>query len=152
VSFKVTKLTVGKGKTTGDEKQGEWIKRYYEIEVSIEDEHDTEIAKASAEGLIDGWLTGIKIVEPQTQMAKQEMKSEELSRADLAKLPWKSYQTKQDAKQDEAAWIFANTKGAEVLLADLKTRNKVQIGSFEYTFSGKERQFISRKPLKEKKT
>jgi hypothetical protein len=151
VSFKVTKLTVGKGKTTGDEKQGEWIKRYYELEVSIEDEHDTEIAKASAEGLIDGWLSGTKIVEPQTQMAKQEMKSEELPRADLAKLPWKSYQTKQDAKENEAAWIFSNTAGAEALLATLKAKDgKTRMGDFDYQIQGQEKQFISRKPVKTK--
>ena len=57
MSFKVKKLTVGKGKTVGDEKASEWIKRYYEVEISIEDEHDIEIAKASVEGLIDGWLS-----------------------------------------------------------------------------------------------
>jgi hypothetical protein len=67
MSFKITKLTVGKGKTTSDEKAGEWNKRYYEIEILIEDEHDVEIAKASVEGLIDGWLTGTSVVEPQAQ-------------------------------------------------------------------------------------
>jgi hypothetical protein len=55
MSSKVTKLVIGKGKTTGDEKTG-WIKRYYEVEISIEDEHDIEVVKANAEGLIDGWL------------------------------------------------------------------------------------------------
>jgi len=55
MSSKVTKLVIGKGKTTGDEKTG-WIKRYYEVEVLIEDEHDIEIMKANVEGLIDGWL------------------------------------------------------------------------------------------------
>jgi hypothetical protein len=76
MSFKMTKLTVGKGKTTGNEKAGEWIKRYYEIEVSIEDEHDVEIAKASVEGLIDGWLTGTSIMETQAQPQKpKEAKS-----------------------------------------------------------------------------
>jgi len=57
MSFKAVKLTVGKGKTTGDEKAGQWIKKYYQIEVEIQDEHDIEIAKASVEGLINGWLT-----------------------------------------------------------------------------------------------
>ena len=52
----MTKLVIGKGKTTGDEKASEWIRRYYEVEVLIEDEHDIEIAKANVEGLIDGWL------------------------------------------------------------------------------------------------
>lgn len=57
MSFKVKKLKVGKGKTIGNEKAAEWIKRYYEMEIEIEDEHDIEIAKTSVEGLIDGWLT-----------------------------------------------------------------------------------------------
>jgi hypothetical protein len=68
---------------------------------------------------------------------------------DFDKLPWKSYKTKQDAKTDEAAWIFANTKGAETLLATLKSNNeKVQLGNFEYSVQGPERQFIARKPVK----
>lgn len=65
----------------------------------------------------------------------------------ISKLPWKSYQTKQLAKENEAAWIFANTIGAEALTAELKTHDKAQIGKFEYSFSGKDRQFIARKPL-----
>lgn len=66
----------------------------------------------------------------------------------ISKLPWKNYQTKETAKSNEAAWIFANTQGLEVLIAELKTHDKVLVGSFEYAFSGKEHQFISRKPLK----
>jgi hypothetical protein len=80
MSFKVVKLTIGKGKTVSDEKAGEWIKRYYEAEVVIEDEHDIEIAKASVEGLIDGWLTGTSIVEPQAQpqLAKPKWNPEKI--------------------------------------------------------------------------
>ncbi len=58
MSFKVTKLTVGKGRTISDEKAGEWTRQYYELELTIDDEHSLELAKASVEGLIDGWLTG----------------------------------------------------------------------------------------------
>jgi hypothetical protein len=67
---------------------------------------------------------------------------------DLSTLPWKSYQTKEAAKPDEAACIFANTIGAEALTADLKTHDKSKIGNFEYSFSGKEKQFIARKAVK----
>ena len=67
---------------------------------------------------------------------------------DLSKLPWKSYATKESAKPEEAAWLFANTPGTEVLLAELKTRDKVQINSFEFTLSGRKKQFISRKTVK----
>lgn len=66
----------------------------------------------------------------------------------LKDLPWKSYATKQAANQDEAAWIFANTQGAESLNAALKVKDRVQIGSFEFSRSGQEKQFISRKPVK----
>lgn len=55
-NFKVKTLVVGKGQTTGDEKAGRWSKRYYELELSIEDEHQLELAKATAESLIDSWL------------------------------------------------------------------------------------------------
>ncbi len=57
MSFKVKKLIVGKGRTISNEKAGEWVKQYYQLEIEIQDEHDLEIAKASVEGLIDGWLT-----------------------------------------------------------------------------------------------
>ena len=57
MSFKITKLTIGKEKTEGDEKASQCTKRYYEVEIQILDEHEIEIAKASVEGLIDGLLT-----------------------------------------------------------------------------------------------
>jgi len=74
LSFKVRKLTVGKGKTEGDEKAERWTRKYYEVEVSIDDEHDIELAKASVEGLIDGWLTGSKEIEPQQGGSVQQSK------------------------------------------------------------------------------
>jgi hypothetical protein len=68
---------------------------------------------------------------------------------DLAKLPFVSYKTKEPAKENEAGWIFSNTKGAEALLATLKIKDgKTCIGSFDYQLQGKEKQFISRKPVK----
>jgi hypothetical protein len=57
LSYKVRKLVVGKGKTTTDEKAGEWIKNYYEIEIEIPDEHELSIAKENAEGLLNDWLS-----------------------------------------------------------------------------------------------
>ncbi len=66
---------------------------------------------------------------------------------DIDKLSWKSYKTKQDAKPDEAAWIFSNTEGASALLASLKSNDgKKTIGNFEYQLQGNEKQFIARKP------
>jgi hypothetical protein len=157
LSYKITKLTVGKGKTIGDEKAGEWIKRYYEIEIVIQDEHETEIAKAAVEGLIDGWLTSMNqstntpkgdfanVAKPQPQTTA----TNNLPGTDLSKLPWKSYETKQAATENEAGWIFSNISGAEALLATLKAKDgKARIGNFDYQLQGKERQFISRKPVK----
>lgn len=67
---------------------------------------------------------------------------------DISKLPWKSYSTKQAARDDEAGWVFRDTRGAETLVASLRTKDKIHLGNFEYQFSGKEHQFISRKPIK----
>jgi hypothetical protein len=58
MSFKVVKLTIGKGKTVGDEKAGRWERQYYELEATIETEKDLELAKNSLEGLLDIWLKG----------------------------------------------------------------------------------------------
>ena len=76
MSFKVVKLTVGKGKTEGNEKTAQCIKRYYELEIQIQDEHEIEIAKASVEGLIDGWLTPSEFTsqtQPQTKPTTYDM-------------------------------------------------------------------------------
>lgn len=79
LSFKVKKLRVGKGKTVTNEKQTEWQKKYYELEVDIEDEHDIELAKASAEGLIDGWLTPSKLTtQPQPQHTRSTWSMEKI--------------------------------------------------------------------------
>jgi len=81
MNFKVVKLIVGKGKTTGDEKAGEWIKRYYQVELEIQDEHDIEIAKASVEGLIDGWLTP-------SELTSQAQPQKETQAYDMNKIKW----------------------------------------------------------------
>jgi hypothetical protein len=146
LSFKVTKLTVGKGRTVGNERDQTWTRQYYELEADIQTDHDIELAKGSLEALIDTWLKGELITPPVKNNIEKE---QPLPGTDLLKLPWKSYKTKQDAKEDEAAWIFSNTAGAEVLLATLKAKNgNANIGSFDYQLQGKEKQFISRKPVK----
>ncbi len=145
MSFKVTRLTVGKGLTNGDEKSQTWTRQYYEIEATIEAENQIELAKNSIEALLALWLKGENL-NPKPQAANRENPLP--AGTDLASLPWKSYQTKQDAKPDEAAWIFRNTEGAEVLVATLKTKDKAQIDGMEYSFSGNEHQFISRNPAK----
>ena len=68
---------------------------------------------------------------------------------DLSKLPFVSYKTKEPAKENEAGWIFSNTKGAEALLATLKSKDgRARFGSFDYQLQGAEKQFIARRPVK----
>lgn len=68
---------------------------------------------------------------------------------DLSSLPWKTYHTKEPARENEAAWIMSNTQGAEVLLSLLKTKgSKVRVGNHEYKLTGKDHQFISRSPVR----
>jgi len=57
LSFKIRKITIGKGKTVGNEKAG-WTRVHYELEAEFEDEHQLELAKGSMEALLDGWLRG----------------------------------------------------------------------------------------------
>jgi hypothetical protein len=80
---------------------------------------------------------------------KSGVKTAALPGTDFSSLPWKSYKTKTDAKEGEAAWIFSNTAGAEALLATLKSKDgKARVGTYDYQLQGKEKQFISRKPVK----
>ncbi len=58
MTFKITRLTVGKGCTTGDEKAGKWHREYFELEAELQDEREVELAKGSMETLIDTWLKG----------------------------------------------------------------------------------------------
>lgn len=107
---------------------------------------------------LEAQLTAIRdglrtIVEKLSQIDKayrempQEAKAElELSPEQLEKLPWKPYR-----EGHRAAWIFADTEGAEKLHELIKESEtgKVPIGEFEYRLSkGDNRDFISRNPIK----
>jgi len=86
---------------------------------------------------------------PTTQIEKLP----QLDPDELEKLLWKTYKTKEAARPGEAGWIFTNTKGAEALADLIEKQGKdtiVQIGTDRYAvkFSGSERQFIGRAPLK----
>lgn len=78
MSFKIRKITVGKGRTIGDEKASRWERLYYELEAEIEDEHQIELAKGSIEALLDAWLRGESI----TQAEKPKPS------CDLSKIKW----------------------------------------------------------------
>lgn len=101
---------------------------------------------------LDGLLATIGQAKDMQDAEKRESATDKTSQiphsVDVKSLPWKSYKTKVTAAIDEAGWIFANTVGAEALAATLKAKEKAQIGIFEFSFSGKNKEFISRKPLK----
>ena len=52
MSYRVRKLTVGKGKTTTNMENNEWVKEYYELEFEIPDESELTIAKENAVSLL----------------------------------------------------------------------------------------------------
>ncbi|MGA2385277.1 MAG: hypothetical protein ABSG33_01945 [Candidatus Bathyarchaeia archaeon] len=145
--MQLKRLVVGKGKTSRPGEADEWVKNYFEIEASVENPAELEAAKANLSGLIDGWLSTHKPVPRETP------KKTQLISQDLEKLPWKTYNSKEDCKPNEAGWIFTNTPGAEALSELIKKQDKepvIQIGDCNFTvrFSGAEKQFIGRAPVK----
>ena len=78
MSFKIRKITIGKGKTVGNEKAG-WTRVYYELETEFEDEHQLELAKGSMETLLDAWLRGETVTpeKPSWDPAKIKWSQEE---------------------------------------------------------------------------
>jgi len=117
MSFKVIKLTVGKGKTTTNEKQSEWIRRYYEAEVVIEDEHQIELARGSVEALLDMWLKGESIT-PQEQKP----------RYDMAKIRWEQAEGSSGPYEKSSDVGDPNFKN---LLKDVQAhKGKMTVGDF----------------------
>ena len=139
--MKVERIVVGKGKSVPrDGPEGEWSKVYYQLEAVPAEGEDVQAVRMSLEDILDQWLS----VE-----AKPEVEVPKLDLAELDKLPWTAYKTKEPAKEGEAGWIFANTKGAEELVKAMqKCEGKLELGAYEYRFSGKDGQFIARKPVK----
>jgi hypothetical protein len=139
--LKVERIVVGKGKSVPrDGPEGEWSKVYYQLEAVPAESEDVQAVRMSLEGILDQWLS----VE-----AKPEVEVPKLDLAELDQLPWTAYKTKEPAKEGEAGWIFANTEGAEELVKAMqKCEGKLELGAYEYRFSGKEKQFIARKPVK----
>ena len=139
--MKIERIVVGKGKSVPrDGPEGEWSKVYYQLEAVPAEGEDVQAVRMSLEGILDHWLS----VE-----AKPEVEVPKLDLAELDKLPWTAYKTKEPAKEGEAGWIFANTKGAEELVKAMqKCEGKLELGAYEYRFSGKDGQFIARKPVK----
>ena len=143
----IVELVVTKGKTVKTRDKEEWKRVEYSVKANIDSDQELDVAKATIEGRLDGWLANV--LPPAATTEKAETEPSLPGSEDLSQLPWKSYQTKQTAKENEAGWICAITKGAEALLASLKAKDKVQMGKFEYNLSrGRDKQFISRKPVK----
>jgi hypothetical protein len=144
---KLTELTVTKGKTVRAGDREEWTRVEYSVKVAIECDEELQVIKPQVEGLVDGWLTAAPPPVTRPLASLPEMDPDE-----LAKLPWKTYKSKEPCKPEDAGWIFRNTQGAEAL-GDLVEKHGngayVQIGShkFECSFSGNEKQFIGRKPV-----
>jgi len=139
--LKIERIVVGKGKSVPvDGSDGQWSKAYYELEAVPAENEDVQAVKMRLEDILDQWLS----VE-----AKPEVEVPRLDLAELDKLPWTAYKTKEPAKEGEAGWIFANTESAEELVKAMqKCEGKLELGAYEYRFSGKEKQFIARKPVK----
>jgi len=139
--LKIERIVVGKGKSVPvDGPDGEWSKVYYQLEALPAEGEDAHSVRMGLEGILDQWLS----VE-----GKPEAEIPKIDLAELDGLPWTTYKTKEPAKEGEAGWIFANTKGAEELAKAMeKSEGKLELGAYEYRFSGKEKQFITRKPVK----
>ena len=139
--MKIERIVVGKGKSVpvaGPD--GEWSKVYYQLEAVPAEGENVQAVRTGLEDILDQWLS----VE-----AKPEAEISKLDLAELDQLPWTTYKTKEPAKEGEAGWIFANTKGAEELVKAMqKCEGKLELGAYEYRFSGKEKNFITRKPVK----
>jgi hypothetical protein len=142
---RVTELILTKGKIVRAGEAEEWCRVEYSLKAVVECEEEVQVVKAQMEGLVDGWLTAGAPVTSRSEKSLPQLDPDE-----LAKLPWKTYKTKEPCKFEDAGWIFTNTLGAEPLVGLIEKQGngaRVQIGphKFECSFSGKERQFIGRK-------
>jgi len=81
--------------------------------------------------------------------------------ADIDALVWTTYKTKQKAEPGQAAWTFSDPERhdnpdhkrtvKELVKAIKGSENqRFRIGDMEYSFSGNEKQFISRRPIRRK--
>jgi len=146
--MRVSKIVVGKGKTVPVKgPEGEWLKTFYSVEAELDEGEDPVAARLGLEQLLDQWLQG-EVTGPE-DIPKLDL-------GDLDALPWLTYKTKEPAKSDEAGWVknpehfsnFDSPVAAELAKALKRAGKKLELGEYEYSFSGKESQFISRRPVK----
>ena len=152
---KETKIRVGKGKSVlvvGSD--GEWHKVFYEIEATLDEEDPAALertlnlahkARFSIENMLNQWLQE-EPVEPEAK----------LNPAELDALPWTTYRTKKPAEPGHSGWIrnplspkFSNFNDPTATkLAKALESGKLELGEYIYQLTGKEKQFIGRKPIK----
>jgi len=155
-SEKQVRVRVGKGRTIRPGEQEEWIKEYYELEITVEDPSEIATARANMLGTIDAWLN---------EATKAERVKAAIPRLDLAQLeelPWTKYKTRERAKPGDAGWMknpefFKDVKEepARSLAIDLAKAikaggGKLQLGEYEFSLSGENDRFIGRRPVKQK--
>jgi hypothetical protein len=139
--LRVERIVMGKGKSVSKDGSEVWLRTFYQVEAVLEQGDDPKEVREKLERMLIQWLSD--------EEAMLEEKVPKLDLAELDQLPWTTYKTKEPAKEGEAGWIFANTEGAEELVKAMQKREgKLELGAYEYRFSGKEKQFIARKPVK----
>ena len=139
--MRVERIVLGRGKSVYRDGSEAWLRTFYQVEAVLDQGDDPKEVRLGLERMLTQWLSGEETV-PEVEIPKLDL-------AELGELPWTTYKTKEPAKEGEAGWIFANTKGAEELAKAMqKSEGKLELGAYEYRFSGKDRNFITRKPVK----
>jgi hypothetical protein len=139
---RITRLVVGLGRTSRpDLNREEWQRAYYELEFQFSEgttSKDFELSRKSALEAIKLWLS---------EKPAEEPKPSAVSIEEIDKLPWRSYQTKDLIGPGHHAWILWERDGGEELAKAIREapEQKLKIGPYEFAFSGKEKQFLSRK-------
>jgi len=136
---KITKLVVGRGSTRKIAGTENFDKVYYQIEFEFAERpraNEFEQARKVGFETITAWLN--------EAIAKPSLSVEEID-----KLPWKHYQTKDIVGPGHIGWILWDRDGGADLAKAIEQEpeKKLKLDPYEFSFSGKERQFISRKVI-----
>ena len=138
--MKVEKVTIGKGTTSCETKDGPWIRRFYQIEALLEAGDNRQQVRALLEQEIDQWLA-----EPDVS------KVPDLDLAQINAFPWCKYE-----KQPQGAWIFTDERrpvGSEKFIEAVKAAGgTLELGEYKYNIpkDASAKPFLSRWPAKKK--
>ena len=142
--MRVSRIVVGKGKSLPVQgPEGEWLKVFYQVEAVLDEGEDPAAARLGIEHMLDQWLQG--------ELVGAEAATPKLDPAKLDELPWTPYR-----EGHRAGWIknpayfsnFDEPAAVELSKALKRAGGKLELGEYVYSFSGKEKQFISRKPAR----